>query len=679
VSRAKPIPRDEWEEWAIGMALIQYSINAGLKKFGAQGEAAVTKELKQLHDMITFFPMDPNELTAEQKRKAIASLMFLTEKRNGDVKGRACADGRKQREDFTKQDATSPTVSNEAIFLTALIEALEERDVACFDIPGAFLHAETDEDVIMLLKGRLAELMVMVEPSLYRKYVTFSSKGEPMLYVKMHKALYGMLRSALLFYRKLVADLEADGFEINPYDPCVANRMVNGLQQTVVWHVDDLKVSHKDPEVNTTFGKWLVEKYGDCAEHRGKHHDYLGMDFDYSEKKKVKIRMIPYLQSIIDDFPEEIIATRVTPAADYLFRVRDDATPLPEEQAILFHRFVARLVWVQARGRRDTQTPVSFLMTRVKAPDEDDWGKLKRVLQYIKGTLHMPLVLSAESMTMPKWWIDASYSVHHDMKGHTGAMLGFGQGMPISFSHKQKLNVKSSTEGEVVGVDDAMPQVCWTRYFLEAQGYDMQPTLIYQDNKSAMLLEEYGKASSSKRTKHINVRYFFVKDKIEKGEIRLEHCPTEEMWADVHTKPKQGKIFSVFRGVLMGIETDYDDKVHEQDWLVIFAEKKRLKAEKDALKALKLAKAPSLPTKPTAMTKASPQECVGASGNKENLPPTGKRVDSKKRSTSVLKVRGRCSQPSIILVQGRRWSKNVYVNARAAGLCVDRAWLEAFV
>lgn len=93
--------------------------------------------------------------------------------------------------------------------------------MVCFDIPGAFLHAKTDEEVIMHLKGRLAELMVMVEPSLYRKYVTTSSKGEPMLYVRMHKALYGMLRSALLFYRKLVADLEDNGFVINPYDPCV--------------------------------------------------------------------------------------------------------------------------------------------------------------------------------------------------------------------------------------------------------------------------------------------------------------------------------------------------------------------------------------------------------------------------------------------------------------------------
>jgi hypothetical protein len=193
----------------------------------------VTKELKQLHNMKTFFPVDSKTLTKQEKQKAISSLMFLKEKRNGDVKGRACADGRKQREDFTKQDATSPTVSVDSIFLTAIIEAKEERDVACFDIPGAFLHAETNEDVTMLLKGPLAELMVLVDPSLYRKYVTFDSRGQPILYVKMHKALYGMLRSALLFYRKLVGDLEGDGWIINPYDPCVANRMVNGKQQTV--------------------------------------------------------------------------------------------------------------------------------------------------------------------------------------------------------------------------------------------------------------------------------------------------------------------------------------------------------------------------------------------------------------------------------------------------------------
>jgi hypothetical protein len=182
-----------------------------LLEFGVRGEKAVTRELRQLHDMITFFPLDPSSITREQRAKAIASLMFLKEKRNGDIKGRACADGRPQREIFEKQDATSPTIATESIFLTALIDALEQRHVACFDIPGAFLHAETDEDVIMMLKGRLAELMVMVDPSLYRKYVTVDSKGEAILYVQMHKALYGMMRSALLFYLKFVDDLEGEG------------------------------------------------------------------------------------------------------------------------------------------------------------------------------------------------------------------------------------------------------------------------------------------------------------------------------------------------------------------------------------------------------------------------------------------------------------------------------------
>jgi hypothetical protein len=103
-------------DWALGVALMQYSIKAGLKKFGEKGEAAVTKELKQLHDMTTFYPVDSKTLTKEDKAKAIASLMFLKEKRDGTVKGRACADGRKQREEFTKQDATSPTVSVDSIF-----------------------------------------------------------------------------------------------------------------------------------------------------------------------------------------------------------------------------------------------------------------------------------------------------------------------------------------------------------------------------------------------------------------------------------------------------------------------------------------------------------------------------------------------------------------------------------
>ena len=96
--------------------------------------------------------------------------------------------------------------------------------------PGAILHTDIGEDITMVLNGRLAELMVQVAPNLYRKYITVDRK----------EALYGLLRSALLFYKKLVADLESDGLVLNPYDSCVANKVVNGKQMMVCWHVDDL-------------------------------------------------------------------------------------------------------------------------------------------------------------------------------------------------------------------------------------------------------------------------------------------------------------------------------------------------------------------------------------------------------------------------------------------------------
>ncbi len=93
--------------------------------------------------------------------------------------------------------------------VTSDVDGHERRDVACYDIPGAFLHADSDEDITMVLKERLAKLMVQVAPNLYRKFVMVDKRNTPILYVKIQKALYGLLQSALLFYKKLVGDLES--------------------------------------------------------------------------------------------------------------------------------------------------------------------------------------------------------------------------------------------------------------------------------------------------------------------------------------------------------------------------------------------------------------------------------------------------------------------------------------
>jgi hypothetical protein len=404
LSDAKPIPKEDREEFTLGVALVHYSMNAGMKKFKEKGKAGVTKELTQMHDMNVFRPIEVDSLTYNEKKKALLLLMFLKEKGDSSVKACMCADGRKQKDGtWSKQETTSPTVATELVFITAVIDVHEVRDVACFDIRGAFLHADSNEDITMALKGRLAELMVQVAPNLYRKYITVDRKGTAILYVKMQKALYGLLRSALLFYNKLVADLESDGLMLNPYDSCVANKVVDGKQMTVCWHVDDLKVSHCDPAQVTIFGEWLSKKYGVAvATHRRKVHDYLGMIFDFLVKGKVMVTMMEYNKNINKDFPEKITGIKTTPAEDHLFTVRDPslAKALPEEQAMAFHRATAQLLFLSARVQRDIQPATAFLTTRVRPLDKDDWGKVKRVLGYLKGTMHMPLILSADSLTL---------------------------------------------------------------------------------------------------------------------------------------------------------------------------------------------------------------------------------------------------------------------------------------
>ena len=127
------------------------------------------------------------------------------------------------------------------------------------------------------------------------------------------------------------------------------------------------------------------------------------------------------------------------------------------------------------------------------------------------------------------------------------SMGGNGRGSIISISKKQKLNTKSSTEAELIWADNEMPKIAWTRYLLEAQGYGIDENILYQDNMSAMLLEKNGNTSSTKNMKHINVRYYFIKYRVETGDVVIEHCPTEEMLGEHFTNPLQGALFRKLR------------------------------------------------------------------------------------------------------------------------------------
>jgi hypothetical protein len=315
--------------------MTQYNLKRGLKEFGKDGTVALGKEMEQLHTRKVAKPVDSSKLFQVQKRASLRYLMFMSKKRCGKIKARGCADGRKQREMTTKEEASPPTVAIGSVMISATIDAMEERDVATVDILGAFIQADIDEVVHLRFEGELAEMLIRMDSKLYWTYVR-DENGKSVLYVELLKALYGMLIAALLFWKLLSSKLILWGFTINPYEWCVANKIIDGKQCTVLWNVEDLKISHISEDVNTDIIKRINDEFGKEAPitiRRGKVHAYLGMTLDYSEKGKVKIKMLDYVDKMLADLPAEMDGEAPSLTANHLLRVNNDQNNVDEKKA----------------------------------------------------------------------------------------------------------------------------------------------------------------------------------------------------------------------------------------------------------------------------------------------------------------------------------------------------------
>jgi hypothetical protein len=414
------------------------------------------------------------------------------------------------------------------------------------------------------IRGIIVDILVEIAPDVYKSYVSKDKKGSKQLLVQCHNALYGTMVASLLYYQRFVKSLTDIDFVMNPYDMCVANKMIEGDQMNICFHVDDCKLSHHKTKVVDSMIKYLRQEYesifedgsGAMTVSRGKIHKYLGMALDYTVRGQVKITMFDYVDEILTAFDKAEPkggGTKTSAAPDSLFKVDENCEKLKQDKAVEFHNLVAKTLYSIKRARPDTCTAIAFLTTRVRAPDKDDWNKLIHLMRYIRGTSTMPLILSANGSGILKWLVDASFAVHPNMRGHSGGGLSLGRGFPILSSTKQKLNTRSSRETEIVGADDFMPSICWTRYFIKAQGYDVKDNVLFQDNKSSILLDKNGKASSSKRTKHINIRHFFITDRVSKEAVSMVWCPTGDMIGDYTTKLLQGDLLREFRDQIMGV------------------------------------------------------------------------------------------------------------------------------
>ena len=170
----------------------------------------------------------------------------------------------------------------------------------------------------------------------------------------------------------------------------------------------------------------------------------------------------------------------MTPANKNLFSSVKNSEELNDQKSEIFHSVVAKLSYITKRTIPEIETAVSCLCTRVSKSTQDDWKKLRRVLGFLQNTIDDVRIIGADSLQNLFTWVDAAYGVHNeDMRSHKGGVMSRGTGTIHQRSTKQKLNVKSSTEAEIVGTSEYVPYNVWIRIFLEVQGYKLQDNILF--------------------------------------------------------------------------------------------------------------------------------------------------------------------------------------------------------
>ena len=512
--------------------------------------ASIREELLQLVETGTFQPLVWEDLSVKRQRKVLRSFMFLKNKYEGKrlikLKARLVGDGSKQcREDFDPTQISSPTVNLMSLLMVMGIAAMERREVRTYDIKGAYLEAKMPEDseVDIIVDAISSKVICSIRPE-YSKFL----RKDNTLCMNLKRALYGTLQAGKLWYDEITSFLKGQDFVVNPLDNCVWNKGSGSDQISVCIYVDDLAVTSKNSAMIDQLEGALKSQFTEVKVHVGKVHHYLAMLFDFSVDGELKISMQSYEEDCVGMMGTRGVSH--TPATPDLFKVVEEDLA-DEDQQVFFHSMVAKLLFLAKRTRPDILLPVSFLTTRVNKATRSDMEKLFRIGRYLSGSHGLGIRMSFAFDSIPELmaFIDAAYGVHTDRKSQSGIVISLGGGPVYVSCAKQKLMTKSSHEAELVSLSDGGSQVIWSRNFVIAQGYDLPPVKIGQDNQA--VIHSIQRGVPAERSRHVDIRYFWLKDRAESGEVLIEYVPTEDMVADLLTKPLQGEIFRRLRDLLL--------------------------------------------------------------------------------------------------------------------------------
>lgn len=492
---------------------------------------AMNEEMKSLKSNNTW-----KVVPLPEGRKAIGCKWIYKIKHdaNGEIvkyKARLVAQGFSQKYGVDYDEVFAPVVRQSTLRMFLTMAGSKNYKIKHYDIKTAFLN------------GDLEEVIYMRQPP---GYEVNNNKNE-VLVCKLQKSLYGLKQAARCWNSKLFDVLKQEGFVQGHADPCLLKLQIENGYIFILVYVDDILVTTKNDKDFEMVEKLLKSNFE--LTNLGEVNFYLGVKIERANDGFYNIDQSQYIDSIVSRAGlKDSKISKIPIDVGYINMDRKNCTIMENNDK--YQELIGCLIYLSVNSRPDISAAVSILSQHVSQPTEQDWTELKRLIKYIKGTRDMKLKLGSNRSENLIGYVDADWAQNRvDRKSNSGYVFKYNGGCVSWCCRKQQCVSLSSTEAEYIALAEAVQEAVWLRKLMEDFDIKLQePTIIFEDNQSCIKLVDSEKFS--KRTKHVDTKYHFVRDLKNKNIIKLSYCPTDEMQADLLTKPLTHVKFSKLRSLL---------------------------------------------------------------------------------------------------------------------------------
>ena len=436
---------------------------------------------------------------------------------NGEVvkfKARLVAKGYSQKYPEDYSETFSPVTRFDSVRTIVALAAQHDLHIQQMDVTSAFLNGELEEDIYMM------------QPE------GFAVKGQKNLVCKLNKSIYGLKQSPRCWNQNLDAFLKELNFIQSKSDPCVYTR-INGELMIIAIYVDDIVIAGKSVGQIDELKEKLKCKYK--LSDLGDLKYFLGVKVDKLKNGSFFLSQEAFTRRILQTFRLADANPVKTPVdINVKLRASDEKSKLCDP--VLYQSAIGSLLYLSGKTRPDVAFIVNKLARFCAKPSVEHMSAVKRVLRYIKGTINFGLLYSKQKSDDCVGYCDSDWAGDvEDRKSTSGYSFQLG-GAAISWnSTKQSCVALSTAEAEYVALSHAAQEAAWLNHLLSDLKYSKRkPMVIYEDNTAAICIAN--DSQCNKKTKHIDLRFHYIRDQIYQKKICLEYCKSEDMVADILTK-----------------------------------------------------------------------------------------------------------------------------------------------